>query len=79
MNDPLNNAMNKLEPLVGANEAAEYLSMSAVTVRQMAREGRIPAIPFKAGTRTLWRFRLSDLAAHTKSIFISRRDAQWEA
>ena len=69
----MNNTMNRLEPLVGANEAAEYLSMSAITVRQMAREGRIPAIPFPAGTRTQWRFRLSDLAAHTRSIFSSRR------
>lgn len=58
----------KFEPLVGAKEAAKYLGFLEVQVRRMARETRIPSIPFQAGTRTMWKFRLSDLQAHVLSI-----------
>jgi len=39
------------EPFVEANAAAEFLSYASRTVKQMAREGRIPAHPFGTGPR----------------------------
>lgn len=49
------------DELLSPNEAATILRVSAYTVRQMAREGRIPAI--RLGK--FWRFRRSSLIAWT--------------
>ena len=38
-----------LEPFVEASTAAEFLRYSCRTIKQMAREGRIPAHPFGIG------------------------------
>jgi PTS system nitrogen regulatory IIA component len=46
-----------IEPLIDANEAAELLGIHPVTLCEMARQGRIPAI--KIGR--VWRFRPSSL------------------
>ncbi len=46
--------------LLSADEAAELLGVSAYTVRQWARERRIPYVPLG---RKLKRFRLSSLLA----------------
>lgn len=40
-----------LEPFVEANAAAEFLHYSARSIKQMARDGRIPAHPFGTGSR----------------------------
>jgi len=56
-----------LEPFVGANAAAEFLHYSSRSVKQMAREGRIPAHPFGAGPRKRWYFLISELAEHLRA------------
>ena len=56
-----------LEPFVEANTAADFLRYSSRTVKQMAREGRIPAHPFGAGPRKRWYFLISELAEHLRA------------
>jgi hypothetical protein len=55
-----------LEPFVDADVAAEFLSSKRKTILDWARAGSIPAHPFGRGKRTEWRFRLSEIASHTK-------------
>ena len=55
-----------LEPFVEAGVAAEFLHYSPRTVKQMAREGRIPAHPFGSGARKRWYFLISELAEHLR-------------
>ena len=57
---------------VTAAEAAKYLSVSAATVLRRARRGEIPATVLSRGagpkrSRTVFRFRLSDLDAWAES------------
>jgi hypothetical protein len=54
------------EPFVEANAAAEFLHYSSRTIKQMAREGRIPAHPFGAGVRKRWYFLISELAEYLR-------------
>lgn len=56
-----------LEPFVEANAAAEFLHYSARSIKQMAREGRIPAHPFGTGSRKRWYFLISELAEHLRA------------
>jgi Helix-turn-helix domain len=56
-----------LEPFVEANAAAEFLRYSSRTVKQMARDGRIPAHPFGTGPRKRWYFLISELAEHLRA------------
>ncbi len=56
-----------LEPFVEADAAAEFLHYSPRTVKQMAREGRIPAHPFGYGPRKKWYFLISELAEHLRA------------
>lgn len=56
-----------LEPFVEANAAADFLRYSSRTVKQMAREGRIPAHPFGTGPRKRWYFLISELADHLRA------------
>ena len=55
------------EPFVEANAAGEFLNYSSRTIKQMAREGRIPAHPFGTGLRKRWYFLISELAEHLRS------------
>jgi len=55
------------EPFVEANAAAEFLRYSSRTVKQMARDGRIPAHPFGTGPRKRWYFLISELAEHLRA------------
>ncbi len=55
-------AVPYIERPVEAGEAAAFLRNSARTVKQMAREGRIPAHPFGDGPRKRWFFLISELA-----------------
>jgi Helix-turn-helix domain len=50
------------EPFVEAEEAALFLHCAPRTVKQMAREGKIPAHPFGDGPRKHWFFLISELA-----------------
>ncbi len=59
--------LETLERFVEANAAAEFLHYSARTVKQMAREGRIPAHPFGTGPRKRWYFLISELAEHLRA------------
>ena len=54
------------EPFVEANAAGEFLNYSPRTIKQMAREGRIPAHPFGSGARKRWYFLISELAEHLR-------------
>lgn len=56
-----------LEPFVEANTAAAFLHYSARSIKQMAREGRIPAHPFGTGSRKRWYFLISELAEHLRA------------
>lgn len=56
-----------LESFVEANAAADFLRYSSRTVKQMAREGRIPAHPFGTGPRKRWYFLISELAEHLRA------------
>lgn len=53
-----------LESFVDVEVASCYLSVASKTLNQLAREGKIPAYPWGAGTlRRSWRFKLSELDA----------------
>jgi hypothetical protein len=43
------------------------LHYSARSIKQMAREGRIPAHPFGTGSRKRWYFLISELAEHLRA------------
>ena len=55
------------EPFVEANVAAEFLHYSTRSVKQMARDGRIPAHPFGTGPRKRWYFLISELAEYLRN------------
>lgn len=59
------------EPLVDTKTAARYLGFSEVQVRRMAKAGMIPCVPFKADKRTVYKFRISALQAHTQAVYLS--------
>jgi hypothetical protein len=56
------------EPFVDADVVAEFISSKRKTILDWARDGSIPSHPFGRGKRTEWRFRLSEIAGHTKPI-----------
>jgi excisionase family DNA binding protein len=51
------------EPFVTADEAAAFLKCSPITVKRLAREGKIPAHSITNGVRKRWRFLISELAS----------------
>ncbi|HTV04089.1 MAG TPA: helix-turn-helix domain-containing protein [Acidobacteriaceae bacterium] len=54
------------EPFVTAQEVAAFLSCSPITVKRLAREGKIPAHSITNGIRKRWRFLISELAIAMK-------------
>jgi excisionase family DNA binding protein len=50
------------EAFVTPEEAAVFLRYSPITVKRLAREGRIPAHSVTNGVRKRWRFLISELA-----------------
>jgi len=50
------------EPFVTADEAAAFLKCSPITVKRLAREGKLPAHCITNGVRRRWRFLISELA-----------------
>jgi hypothetical protein len=54
--------MNNPEPFVDADRAAEFLAITPRRVKELARQGLLPAHPLGNGRRHVWRFRLSELA-----------------
>lgn len=63
------------ESFVTAVEAAEFLRCSPVTVKRLAREGRIPAHSITNGVRKRWRFLLSELANRMQTEVSSDRSS----
>ena len=59
--------LQKLEPFVDAKSAGEFLHYSAGSIKQMARDGRIPAHPFGSGVRKRWYFLISELAEYLRA------------
>ena len=51
------------ERFVDADEAAKFLSLTRRRVLDLARARKLPAHPIGDGTRRIWRFRLSEIAA----------------
>ena len=66
----------KLEAYLEAEEAATFVRMAARTLKQRAREGKIPAHPIGFGTRKRWYFLLSELDAWLRSQVNSGRDPE---
>lgn len=57
-----------VEPFVDAEVVAVFLSVKRKTVLDWARAGDIPTHPYGRGKRTVWRFRISEVAGHTKRV-----------
>jgi Helix-turn-helix domain len=51
------------ERFVDADEAAKFLSLTRRRVLDLARARKLPGHPIGDGSRRVWRFRLSELAA----------------
>jgi Helix-turn-helix domain len=64
---PVSMRREVLECFVEADAAAEFLHYSVRSIKQMAREGRIPAHPFGIGPRKRWYFLISELAQHLRT------------
>jgi hypothetical protein len=64
-----------IEPFVTAKEAARFLCCSPVTVKRLARHGKIPAHPLSNGVRKRWRFLISELATALKNEVSSNRSS----
>jgi len=69
------NQVTMQEPFVTADEAAEFLRCSPITVKRLAREGKIPGHCIQNGIRKRWRFLLSELAATMKKAVSSDRSS----
>ena len=69
-----------LEGFVDADEAGKFLSLNRRRILELARAGKLPGHPIGDGTRRVWRFRLSELAAAVSSMeksgFASRQKAR---
>jgi hypothetical protein len=61
------------EPFVDADKAGEFLSVSRRRLLDLARAGAVPAYPLGTGSRKIWRFRLSELAASIDATLNSNR------
>jgi predicted DNA-binding transcriptional regulator AlpA len=57
----LDNLTTQQERFVDADAAAAFLSLSRKHVLKLARRRLIPTYPISFGTRSVWRFRLSEL------------------
>jgi hypothetical protein len=66
---------NQPEPFVTPVEAAAFLCCAPVTVKRLAREGKIPAHSIHNGIRKRWRFLISELAISMKKEVSSNRSS----
>lgn len=57
----------EFEPFVKAEQAAEFLGFSPITVRRMSRDGELPCVRFARGRGHVWRYRMSELAQYVQS------------
>lgn len=63
------------EPFITPQEAAEFLRCSPITVKRLARDGKIPAHSVTNGVRKRWRFLISELASTMKKGVSSDRSS----
>jgi len=59
------------EPFVDAVETGRFLQLRPRRVLELAREGIIPAYPLGTGSRRVWRFRLSEVAAALRAASVN--------
>jgi len=59
------------EPFVDAVETGRFLQLRPRRVLELAREGIIPAYPVGTGSRRVWRFRLSEVAAALRAASVN--------
>jgi len=59
------------EPFVDAVETGRFLQLRPRRVLELAREGVIPAYPVGTGSRRVWRFRLSEVAATLRAASVN--------
>lgn len=59
------------EPFVDAVETARFLQLRPRRVLELARQGVIPAYPLGTGSRRVWRFRLSEVAAALQAASVN--------
>ena len=64
------------ERFVTPVEAAKFLRCSPITVKRLARDGKIPAHPITNGVRKRWRFLLSELAVNMGKGVSSDRSSE---
>jgi len=65
------------ERFIDADEAAKFLSLTRRRVLDLARARKLPGHPIGDGSRRVWRFRLSELAAavvSTQKIRLASRE-----
>jgi hypothetical protein len=65
-------SQESLEGFVDAEQAARFLFLTRRHVLELARAGKLPGHPIGNGTRRVWRFRLSELAAAVSATGISQ-------
>ena len=63
------------EPFVTAVEAAAFLRCAPVTIKRLAREGKVPAHCIQNGIRRRWRFLISELAMAMQKELSSDRSS----
>jgi len=63
------------EPFITPEQAAVFLHYSPITVKRLAREGKIPAHSVTNGVRKRWRFLISELAISMKKEVSSDRSS----
>jgi hypothetical protein len=59
------------EPFVDAEAVGDFLQLRPRRVLELARQGAIPAYPLGAGSRRVWRFRLSEVAAALRASSVN--------
>jgi hypothetical protein len=59
-------SQESLERFVDAEQAARFLFLTRQHVSELARVAKLPGHPIGNGTRRVWRFRLSELAADSE-------------
>jgi len=62
LGEVINPSLEVPECYLTPEEAAAFLRCSPITVKRLAREGRLPAHAITNGIRKRWRFLLSELA-----------------
>lgn len=68
-------SQSESEPFVTPEQAAAFLHYSPITVKRLAREGKLPAHCVTNGVRRRWRFLISELATAMKKEVSSDRSS----